>query len=1152
MADTIQLEPVTIGTEQMASITKLFADEPSGAEPILAEQLTGEVAVDYPELITYQGLLDGTAPLFDTLPEFKDLDPEDRRLSNSEIISLFAVDEQGDPIKEGTFLQGAKREIFPSVFSLAGAATGAKIGMKAQAPIPPAGPFAIAAKVAIPTISTVIGAFGGYEVGDEATDLLFGPEKPVTPGSRAAYESGKTVAGAVGWLPLPYMISKNVAFGGAQYLSNLDDLLTKGPVTAADFAKPGVASTLAKGKAPRTARYTAAMERFLSGTGEAARKSPIATGFLETAAAGGAGLGAFVAETTDPGDASTRLAEEMFGSIVPSILGARLIAKTPETIVKLKGFVGDVKEGKFNIKGRRQNAAVNRIIDILEAQGEDVDAVIERLASPDFDKILIDPDTGKPITLTAGMKADSPALLAIERSLAQTSPGLGKERAAKNQQANNALRNVIAALVATGNKEAIQEAAQIAEDVFSAGQTLRLTRATDRVLNAFSRVKGQNPEGNIELSQRLFDVAGEQLKVARAEERRLWSAVDDQPINNFVDGEGNALDQPNFLTAWQNSMPGVKNADAPIKRKLRDLNNFIEEKRELIKEREKIFEARRQAGRTEVAPEDDLMQPLITVKEATAMRAEALNLARQLTATGDLNAARVAHRFADGLLNDLNSVPEGTNAAYDIARSYSRSLNDTFTRAFAGRVVEKGKTGAEKVAPELLANKLMMGGSDPTFLRVQQINDVGNFAIQQGFEGAAETAATIRGTQEMIIRNARAAAFDSQTGEVNPKALRKWMESNKDLMDTFPALKADLEKAETANLLLKQRETMNASKEKALKGQVTFRDLLSSTTDSPTTAVAKALGSGNKAPMRSLNNLSQVIKDAPEELQDSARAGLKSSILEWAMTKGGATSRSFSPRNMYDNLFSKIPNAISDVSVMDWMVQNDLIPEREVTAVKKYLTEMVRLEAMDAAGTIGELAKDAGPMLDFYLRVSGSAAGGAFARLAGDPQSLIARSAGSKYMQQIFNKVPESMKLDVMSDLMENPELLAAMMRKPRNDREKLRIGKRVESLLIGSGFIPARRAAPQVLKADEVEDLVVEEDDEPTVGPVSSVAPTAMPAPQPVPAQQVATPPTTTLASAAPPPPPPAASGPVDRRRFAAMFPEDRDLVEGIGSLMG
>ena len=1195
MADPIKLEPVTIGTEQMASITKLFADEPTGAEPILAQQLTGEVAVDYPELITYEGLLDGTAPLFDTLDEFKNLDPDKRRLSNSQIISLFAVDEQGDPIQEGTFLQGAKREIFPSVFSMAGAATGAKIGAKLQAPIPPAGPLAIAAKVAIPTVTTIVGGFGGYEAGDEATDLLFGPEKPVTPGSRAAYEAGKTVAGAVGWLPLPYMISKNVAFGGAQYLDNINKLFAKpGPITVAELSQPGVASTLAKGKAPKTARYTAAIERFLSGTGEAARKSPIATGVLETAAAGGAGALAYTAETADPGDAGTRLGAEVVGSMVPSILGARLIAKGPETVAKLKGFVGDFKSGKFNLRGRRQNAAVNRIIDILEAQGEDVNAVIEKLASPDFDKILINPETGKPITLTAGMKADSPALLAIERSLAQTSPGLGKERAAKNQQANNALRNVIAALVATGNKDAIQEAGQIAEDVFSAGQTLRLSRATDRVLDAFSRVKGQNPESNIELSQRLFDVAKEQLQLARNQERRLWSAVDDQPINNFVDGEGNALDQPNFLTAWQNSMPRTEEAAATINAKLRPLAKFIDRKKtdlgldgDPMPELDMGFQARlselnertqglsgverlreikaEQDGliRTEAgSPQGNYFQYLqrmmddgpagevspLTVTEATEMRAEALNLARQLTATGDLNAARVASRFADGLLNDLNSVPEGANAAYDIARAYSASLNNTFTRAFAGRAVEKGKTGAEKIAPELLAQRLMVGGSDPTYLRVQQINDVGTFAIEQGFEGAADTAATIRVTTEMIVRNARAAAFDSQTGTVNQKALRKWMDSNKDLMDTFPALKADLENADTANLLLTKREAVNASKEKALKGQVTFRDLLSSTTESPTTAVAKALGSGNKAPMRSLNNLNQVIKDAPEELKDSARAGLKSSVLEWAMTKGGATSRSFSPRNMYDNLFSKIPNAQSNISVMDWMVSSDLIPEREVTAVKKYLTEMVRLEAMDAAGTIGDIAKDAGPMLDFYLRISGSALGARAQQLipgGGGAGSLIAASAGSKAMRNIFNKVPESMKLDVMSDLMENPELLAAMMRKPRNDREKIRIAQRVEKLLIGSGFIPARRAAPQVLKADEVEDIVVEEDDQSTVGPVSSVAPTMMP-PQPVPAQRV-TPPTATLASAAPPPPPPAASGRVDPERFKAFFPND-----GIGSLFG
>ena len=106
MADPINHNPVTIGTDQMSRLNQLFADEPGGGEPTLAQQLTSEVAVDDPELITYQGLRDGTAPLFSQLPQFADLAPEDRGLSNAQIISLFAVDEQGEPIQEGTFAGG--------------------------------------------------------------------------------------------------------------------------------------------------------------------------------------------------------------------------------------------------------------------------------------------------------------------------------------------------------------------------------------------------------------------------------------------------------------------------------------------------------------------------------------------------------------------------------------------------------------------------------------------------------------------------------------------------------------------------------------------------------------------------------------------------------------------------------------------------------------------------------------------------------------------------------------------------------------------------------------------------------------------------------------------------------------------------------------
>jgi hypothetical protein len=1181
MADPINLNPVTIGTEQMSQINQLFADERGGAEPILAEQLTSEVAVDYPELITYQGLRDGTAPLFNQLPQFADLAPEDRGLSNAQIISLFAVDEQGDPIQEGTFAGGVKREILPSIFSMSGAYTGARIGGALQQPIPPAGPWGVAVKLAIPTVTTIIGGFGGYEAGEATADQLFGPEKPVTPGSIAAYESGKTFGGAIGWLPMPYMISKNVNFGAAQYLTNL-----------------------AEGqKGPLSTRLIAGAEKLLSKSGTAARSAPISTAIIETTAGAGAAGGAYTAETVDPGDASTRLGLEVTGGLGGAIIANRLTSLVP-ALKSVKEGAGKLVRGEFQIKGRRQQAAANRILDILEESGEDVDAIIERLGSKEFDDILIDPDTGKPITLTAGMKADSPALMAIEAALAQTSPGLGKERSAKNVQANNALRNTIAALVATGNPEALQVAAQLAEDVFSAGLNNRMQRAAANVIAASQRVGGTDPASNIALSQKLFDLASTQLSQARSQEKKLWGAVDDVDITVFRDADGNEVALPNFLTAWEKSMPKTEEAAAEINKKLAPLSRFIDRKRgelgldgdgvdlpPMTEEFQARFDSIRAALKDVPADQrdafikteqDKLLRttpeteegkffanleglrgadldapdlPPLTTTEATEMRQLALNLSRQLTATGDYNAARIASNFADGLLDDLNySIPEGENVAYDIARAYSKSLNDTFTRAFAGRALEKGKTGAERISPELLAQRLMTGGSDPTYLRVKEINDIGQFAIDNGFEGAENIAASIRGTQEMIIRNARAAAFDPQTGEINIKSLQKWMNANSELLDTYPALRADLNNAARANTVLQGRNAQNKSAQAAMRGQITFQNLLPSNTESPTFAVARALASGQKAPVRSLNNLLDVAQNAPEEIRADAMSGLKHSILEWAMTKGGATSRSFSPRSMYDNLYSKIPNANSNISTMDWMISNGVIEEKQANQLKKYLTEMVRLEVMDSQGTLGDIAEGAGPMLDFYLRITGSAVGTRMQALlpgGGGAGSLVAASAGSKAMRNIFDKVPESMKMDVMSEMMENPELLAAMMRKPRNDKEKLRVAGVVGTVLEKLGFTSApvsttRRAAPQILSDDEVEPIEVEQE---TIEE-SSVR---LPVPT-VPTQPVAQP-TTAVASATPrvaPPPPPAQTGTVDRARFAAMFPEDRDLIQGIGSLMG
>jgi hypothetical protein len=173
------------------------------------------------------------------------------------------------------------------------------------------------------------------------------------------------------------------------------------------------------------------------------------------------------------------------------------------------------------------------------------------------------------------------------------------------------------------------------------------------------------------------------------------------------------------------------------------------------------------------------------------------------------------------------------------------------------------------------------------------------------------------------------------------------------------------------------------------------------------------------------------------------------------------------------------------------------------------------------------------------------------------PGVITAASRGQEFLRQIFSKVPESLKMDVMGELMTNPKLLADLLRKTPTQREKIGLLSSIKEQFQELGFIrPVRRELGSAFREadDEIDQQIIE----PELEKQSSVAPTAMPAPQPVPTP--AAQPTTAMASVTPPPPPPAApapSGPVNRQQYAALFPNDiaSGMIrqnQGIGSLMG
>ena len=1283
------------------SSVKLFGGDTSK----FVSSMVGVLQKDFPDqpnFITYGGLKDGTAPILNSFPELSNKSPSERRLSDEQIISLFTTDLDGDPIQAGTMLAGAKREAIPIASTVPTFAGGFAAGQYAVAAVPPVGPGAVI-RFGVPLVTGTLAAGAGYVLGEKVNEAIQGEESPVLPGTEAAYEAGKTAVGALAWLPMPYMVPKQLNFG----VELAESLLEEGA------------------KVPVGLKVARVLENTVGSMGAQASANPFKFATSELVAGAGATAGAYGAENYSSGSGGVRITGELLGGLSFALLGNVLAKRLPTTLGAIKAGYGAVKEGRVqegvvniatSFKDNRKTQITDYILDALEESGEDTEAVIAALTSKEFESMLMD-EAGNPIARTAALKSGSPTLAALEKSLEQMSVGLSKERNSANVQADRALRNVIVSLYGTGDKDAIQEAAVLAQSVFDADLENGLLSAMQKVMDNFEKVAGKRgpdwaAERQATLGQKLYGVIDERFKAGRTQERTLWrNTGQNLDITEFVDADGNSSAVPNFMSYWEDTLPNTPEAADEVKKPLSALNAFVVRKRNelfpeegvaaevvvsprLRKANEKFedivdslgtqnraqvrstreqaenivdlderitflrdqaslvrrgavdFEDRRleirtanaldelaniqrltsrDAGReASLAATEQATDGAISVRELTEMRTTALSKARMLAAAGDSSGARVAYGFAEALMRDLESFPQGVDPAYDTARAYSRAFNDAFTRTFAGDVLGVSKTGAPKVAPEQIANDIF--NADAGYLRSLQLDGIGKFELTQSLTNlagnakgelkpllddmmstvinkdndmidtkkltdwvsdnadalaqfpqakdnvlqAVNTTTTVRGTTETILRNIRAAAYNPETGVINVDALNKWMAKpeNVDVLNAMPALKADLENSITANLLLKEGTEATKEAKKELAGQISFMDLLPKTTENPATAFARAFNPNNKRPIESLNKLWEVVQNAPESWTDAtgvlrtkeaALDGFKSSMIESLYTRNGQTSNSFSPKGLYENIFLPHPNSSNKIPLAEWIVEKGVMPQIEVDRLKKITTEMVKMESFTMNGDVnlGDLAETVGPMMDFYLRVVGSSIGSrAQSLIPGDSAggSLVAASAGSKAFRtaysKIFSNIPESMKMDVMTQMLKDPEMLAVMLKKGRTERERNAIGGKLTSLFVEKGLIPAgkvtanfgRRALPAVVRErDESmqEEIRRLESVIPSNDQQSSVAPAPRP---PVQRPSPVAPPTTQASAVLSPSPDPAPvnSGPVDRTKYAALFPND------------
>ena len=467
----------------------------------------------------------------------------------------------------------------------------------------------------------------------------------------------------------------------------------------------------------------------------------------------------------------------------------------------------------------------------------------------------------------------------------------------------------------------------------------------------------------------------------------------------------------------------------------------------------------------------------IPVYDLIDMRSNMLRIAREYGGKGEVNNARIYGELAESLLDDIAGAgqkaanPEAVEA-FNAARQFSRSLNDVFTRTFAAQATKTApgavtKSGAEKLPPELLVTRAFGSNSDVTALRMEELMDasklikttyddvVNRFGrdspqaqqLKPFYEQNKDRPGGITDALTRVMRLAAADSIDQTTGRLNVEKLNKFVSSNKPTLDKL-GITADLTNAITAENALRAVTNQNSKLMQEAASQAAWAQVLKYE-GNPARALADVIAS--KTPIKGVQNMAKLaMQGGPEAVK-----GLKSTMYDYAFEKAGGVDN-FSPTKFYNIMFDEItPNGPSLVNIMR---TQGLMTAQESNNFKRLIYPMQRIEK--SMGSKQMLADETDNLQDMAvtlgLRIMGSGIGRGIQQMTpggGGGASMVAASAGSKYLRDMVQKMPKVFIKQIIQEASQDPELMARLLTQPKTQVERFRMARSLHSYLAAAGL---------------------------------------------------------------------------------------------------
>jgi hypothetical protein len=406
--------------------------------------------------------------------------------------------------------------------------------------------------------------------------------------------------------------------------------------------------------------------------------------------------------------------------------------------------------------------------------------------------------------------------------------------------------------------------------------------------------------------------------------------------------------------------------------------------------------------------------PAITLKDAQALRSRVLAEIRAERAQPAPNRRKIGilSSVEESLLDDMGRVnAQGVTQA----REFSKALNDKFTRGPVGKLLGHERAGGGAISEEDTLDAIVFGSRPAT-------------AVQQFIETSSEAPA-----QVLNFIKARYIESVAPRGDFDPGAHERFIANlrKKGLLETFPELEAQLSTAQSASNRARALQVDESQINTVRQRTGQSRAALFLQSENPDEAFDLVLRSKNPAAA----TRSMVSRVGGDEL---ALQGLKTSFAGSLIRSATQPDGTVSGQKL-GNLIDQYGTTMQSLRMTKGEVQ------RLRTVANKF-----RQANAEGTGVNALLNDEAAALLDFLVRVQGARAGAQLSQgtIGGSIQTA---SEGAKRFHRMLTRLTKGKAGELVEASISDPILMQALLTRgtappPKIDRA-MRI---VDTWLIG------------------------------------------------------------------------------------------------------